>query len=197
MEKTYDFLRSELEENIKKQDTISDFIFTILGISFAFSTWFEDCAFIITILFISDILLARIIQCRNTVYYISTYLSVIEETSDINGIKWEKDLKEFRKLPYGLPFEWNLISIINVFSSRTATLIKNFGNLVLALFMESILVHIIITSEIELLYLITIIVLSIVFLIINIAFTITICTDKKLRVVYEKRWKDILNKTND
>ena len=61
MDKEYEMLRKELEENLKKQEDIKNAIFTILGLSLAFSTWYENTLFILTIMLITSILSAKII----------------------------------------------------------------------------------------------------------------------------------------
>lgn len=192
MSKEYDLLRTELESNIKKQDGINNLIFTILGLSFAFTTWYENVAFIIMILFISDILLSRILQCRNTVYYISTYLTMIEELGK-EDVSWEKNLRQFRKLPYGLPLKWNPINILNWLSSKCANIIKNFGNLILASFMLIQLLHIMNSTDVNGIYSISIYILSGACYLLNVIFTIAICTDRRVRKEYEERWTKILN----
>lgn len=192
MAKEYDILRTELDSNIKKQDRINNLIFTILSLSFAFTTWYENVAFIIMILFISAILLSRILQCRNTVYYISTYLAMIEEFGK-EDISWEKNLRQFRKHPYGLSLKWNPINILNWLSSRCAGIIKNFSNLVLASFMLIQLLHIMTSTDVNGVYSITIYILSGACYLLNIIFTIAICTDRRVRKEYEERWAKILN----
>lgn len=194
MSKEYDTLRNEIEENLKKQDSINNLIFTILGLSFAFSTWYENIAFIIMILFISDILLARIIQCRNTVYYLSTYLVTIENNNQENDINWEKNLKEFRKQKYGLPFKFNIVNIIIWLSFSFSSIIKNFGNLVLAFFMFIQLIKIIQYTNLSDLYLTIIYSATGLCLLFNIIFTTTICIDKRIRNEYENRWSKIVKK---
>ena len=112
MDKEYEMLRKELEENLKKQEDIKNAIFTILGLSLAFSTWYENTLFILTIMLITSILSAKIIQYRNVVYYISTYLLILEENNEIS-ILWEKRFKEFRMNSFGLKLRRNPINIIN------------------------------------------------------------------------------------
>lgn len=194
MTKDYETLRNEMDENLKRQDNINNLIFTILGLSFAFSTWYENIAFIIMILFISDILLARIIQCRNTVYYLSTYLVTIEKNQKENNVSWEKDLMEFRKQKYGLPLKWNIVNIISRLSYWFSRIIKNFGNLVLSSFMLIQLIRITRNASISDAYIIIIYIVAGFCFLLNIIFTISICTDKKLRIEYENRWSKIIKK---
>lgn len=192
MSKEYEILRMEAEENIKKQDNLNNVIFTILGLSVVFSTWYENVLFILTIIFISSILQAQIIQCRNVIYYLSTYLFLLEEKSE-ESILWEKRLQEFRKRRFGLQLELNPINIINWFSFKCQKIIKNFGNLTLATYMFVRLIQIIISNAINQKYTITICVLGSIFYFFNVLFTITICTDRKLYDKYVKQWKDVLN----
>lgn len=191
MNNEYEFLRKELTENIKKQDTISNLIFTILGVSFAFSTWYENIAFIIIIIFISAILLSKIIQCRNTVYYLATYMLLIEKSEEEN-ISWESNFKQFRKKPYGLPLKFKFTNIINWFSFRIADIIKNFSNLALATFTFVRLIQFVINSKLNTLNIVIIFILGGCFYLLNVIFSIAICTDKKMRKEYENRWSEIL-----
>ncbi len=199
MSNEYETIRKEMDDNLKRQDSINNLIFTILGLSFAFSTWYENIAFIIMILFVSDILLARIIQCRNTVYYLSTYLLTIEKINSENDVNWEKNLKEFRKQKYGLPFKCNIVNIIICLAFSFSRIIKNFGNLVLASFMFIQLISIIRSTTLSNIYLIIIYSVAGLCFLLNIVFTITICIDQKIRVEYENRWCKILksNMTSD
>lgn len=194
MTNEYETLRNEMDENLKRQDSINNLIFTILGLSFAFSTWYENIAFIIMILFISDILLARIIQCRNTIYYLSTYLVTIEKVNQENNASWERHLKEFRKQKYGLPLKWNIVNIISRVSYLFSKIIKNFGNLVLASFMFIQLIRITRNASISNAYIIIIYAVAGFCFLLNLIFTISICTDKRIRKEYENRWSKILKK---
>ena len=148
MDKEYEMLRKELEENLKKQEDIKNAIFTILGLSLAFSTWYENTLFILTIMLITSILSAKIIQYRNVVYYISTYLLILEENNEIS-ILWEKRFKEFRMNSFGLKLRRNPINIINWCAFKLHKIIKNFGNLVLATYMFVRLLYIVISNSIN------------------------------------------------
>ena len=195
MSKEYEMLRMEAEENIKKQDNLNNVIFTILGLSIVFSTWYENVLFIITIIFITSILQAQMIQCRNVIYYLSTYLSLLEEKPE-ESILWEKRIQEFRKRQFGLKFGLNPINIINWLSFKCQKIMKNFGNLTLATYMFGRLIQIIISKEINQKYTIIICVIGGIFYFLNVLFTITICTDGKLYDKYVKQWKEVLNLQN-
>lgn len=188
-------IRSEVETNIKKQDTISDIIFTILGISLVFNT--DNAWFVVMILLISAILLSRIIHCRNVVYYTSTYLTHIEENGGSGTIAWEKNLKTFRKQKFGLPWKGGFVNKINFISYRCIGVIKNFGNLALSTFMIIRLVQIVRNAETNIQYPIIIYIIAGFFYVLNITFTLCICTDKRVREEYEKRWKTILHREHE
>lgn len=192
MSKEYEMLRKEAEENIEKQDNLNNVIFTILGLSVVCSTWYENVFFMITIIFISLILQAQIIQCRNVVYYVSTYLSLLEEKSE-ESIRWEKRLQEFRKKQFGLELGLNPINIINWFSFKCQKVLKNFGNLSLATYMFVRLIQIVISNEINEKYAIIVCVSGSIIYFLNIIFTIAICTDEKMYNKYIKQWREVLN----
>lgn len=195
MSKEYEMLRMEAEENIKKQDNLNNVIFTILGLSVVFSTWYENVLFIITIIFISSILQAQIIQCRNVIYYLSTYLSLLEEKPE-EKILWEKRIQEFRKRQFGLKLGLNPINIVNWLSFKCQKIMKNFGNLSLATYMFGRLIQTIMSNEINQKYTIIICVVGSIFYFLNVLFTISICTDGKLYDKYVKQWKEVLNLHN-
>ena len=73
----YKALNEEIDEGIKKQETTSNLVITILGISALSSTPDKDNSilslpnniyFLLAIMFVSCVLLSRIIHYRNTVY---------------------------------------------------------------------------------------------------------------------------------
>lgn len=191
MSKEYEILRNEVDENIRKQDNLNNVIFSILGISVVCSTWYESAFFIITIIFISSILLAQIIQCRNVIYYVSTYLALLEVKED--SILWERRLQQFRRKSFGLNPKGGLINVINWLSFKIQKIIKNFGNFALATYMFVRLIQIVNFNLINSRYVILIYTMGGIAYLLNAIFTITICTDGRLYDEYTKRWREILN----
>lgn len=76
MDKEYLMLRSEIEENLKKQDQLFGTVISILGLTNVFSHISENVLFLFFILFLSTLLQLRMLEYRNIVYYISTYMVV-------------------------------------------------------------------------------------------------------------------------
>lgn len=76
MDKEYLMLRSEIEECLKKQDQVFSTIISILGLTNVFSHISENVLFLFLILFLSTLLQLRMLEYRNIIYYISTYMSV-------------------------------------------------------------------------------------------------------------------------
>lgn len=98
MDKEYLMLRSEIEENLKKQDQVFGIVISILGLTNIFSHVSENVLFLFLILFLSTLLQLRILEYRNIVYYISTYMVMfLEKDTDF---KWETRLREFKKEGY-------------------------------------------------------------------------------------------------
>ena len=71
----YNMLRTEAQESINKQDTLTNIVFTVLGTSSLYTNWNKDIPFIILIELISAVLLARILHYRHVSLYIATYLT--------------------------------------------------------------------------------------------------------------------------
>ena len=79
MDKEYLMLRSEIEENLKKQDQVFGIVISILGLTNIFSHVSENVLFLFLILFLSTLLQLRMLEYRNIVYYICNKLFYFEE----------------------------------------------------------------------------------------------------------------------
>ena len=124
MDKEYLMLRSEIEECLKKQDQVFSIIISILGLTSVFSHISENVVFLFFILFLSTLLQLRMLEYRNIIYYISTYMSVfLEKDSDF---KWETRLRKFKKEEYGYENGKLRKKIINNVVVRFGRIVKHF-----------------------------------------------------------------------
>lgn len=132
MDKEYLMLRSEIEENLKKQDQLFGTVISILGLTNVFSHISENVLFLFFILFLSTLLQLRMLEYRNIVYYISTYMVVfLEKDSDF---KWETRLGKFKKEGYVYEDGKLRKKIINMVVVRFGRIIKHFIILGLVVF---------------------------------------------------------------
>lgn len=192
MDKEYLMLRSEIEENLKKQDQVFGIVISILGLTNIFSHVSENVLFLFLILFLSTLLQLRILEYRNIVYYISTYMVMfLEKDTDF---KWETRLREFKK--EGYTYENGKLGnkIINTVVIRFGRIIKHFIILGLVVFM---LLRIVINvyKSYYMLWIKTALYIVEGFLVIfNILYAHTLSTDKVNYNIYLKRWEKIRKK---
>lgn len=192
MDKEYLMLRSEIEENLKKQDQVFGIVISILGLTSIFSHVSENVLFLFLILFLSTLLQLRILEYRNIVYYISTYMVMfLEKDTDF---KWETRLREFKK--EGYTYENGKLGnkIINTVVIRFGRIIKHFIILGLVVFM---LLRIVINvyKSYYMLWIKTALYIVEGFLVIfNILYAYTLSTDKVNYNIYLKRWEKIRKK---
>lgn len=192
MDKEYLMLRSEIEESLKKQNQVFGTIISILGLTNVFSYVSENLLFLFLILFLSTLLQLRMLEYRNTVYYISTYMSVfLEKDSDF---KWETRLRKFKKEGYGYE-NGNLRSkIVNNVVIRFGRIIKHFIILGLATFIVFRIVVNVYKSYYVLWIKIVLYAATALLAIFNILYTYTLSTDKVNYDVYLKRWEKMSKK---
>ena len=192
MDKEYLMLRSEIEENLKKQDQVFGIVISILGLTNIFSHVSENVLFLFLILFLSTLLQLRMLEYRNIVYYISAYMVMfLEKNTDF---KWETRLREFKK--EGYPYENGKLGnkIINTVVIRFGKIIKHFIILGLVVFM---LLRIVINvyKSYYMLWIKTALYIVAGFLVIfNILYAYTLSTDKVNYNIYLKRWEKIRKK---
>ena len=192
MDKENLMLRSEIEENLKKQDQVFGIVISILGLTNIFSHVSENVLFLFLILFLSTLLQLRILEYRNIVYYISTYMVMfLEKDTDF---KWETRLREFKK--EGYTYENGKLGnkIINTVVIRFGRIIKHFIILGLVVFM---LLRIVINvyKSYYMLWIKTALYIVEGFLVIfNILYAYTLSTDKVNYNIYLKRWEKIRKK---
>ena len=205
MGKEYEILRSEMMDNIHKQETINNSILSILGLSFVLTSKIESYAFIVFILFFSAVLLAKVQQCREVVYYISTYLSQREKNDNFE-VRWEYNLTKFRSELKRKRNIWSKKEYFAWMCVRTGALVKNFGILGLVSFLLVKLWVQMWPSEV---YTISeffsqadngdiiVCILSSIFYIMNLYFTLVISFDRKLRSAYTKVWEIVLSSEDE
>ena len=189
MNKEYLMLRSAVEENLKKQDQVFGIVISILGLTNVFSHISENIVFLFFILFLSTLLQLRMLEYRNIVYYISTYMVIfLEKDSDF---KWETRLRKFKKKGYAYEEGKLRKKIINIMVIRLGRIIKHFIILGLVVF---ILLRIVVNiyKSYYLLWIKLVLYVVALFLgIFNILYAYTLSSDKTNYDVYLKRWENI------
>ena len=186
--KEYNILRSELEDNIKKQDSLFALVFTILGVTSVFSTWYENIAFLILVLFITALLQVKVLECRNVVYYISTYLKVIENKYH-SEIQWESRIAQFKDVKYKPILHKTYIYVLAI---KIGRLLKHFGNLAFSLFIFFRIINMAIYDINSFNNKVINIILAAICLILNILYTYVICTDRAILPIYTEKWQTII-----
>lgn len=189
MNKEYLMLRSEVEENLKKQDQVFGIVISILGLTNVFSHISENIVFLFFILFLSTLLQLRMLEYRNIVYYISTYMVIFPEKD--SDFKWETRLRKFKKKGYAYEEGKLRKKIINIMVIRLGRIIKHFIILGLVVF---ILLRIVVNiyKSYYLLWIKLVLYVVALFLgIFNILYAYTLSSDKTNYDVYLKRWENI------
>lgn len=184
----YRMIRAEIDENIKKQDYLWDLMISVLGLSLVFNTWYENVVFLIAVILISAVILSRILNCRNCVYYLSAYL-MTEEMSEC--CDWENEVSQFKdklsdrkRHPLRQKFFfWTAF--------RGSASMKNLGNIILCSFVFVQLLPILAETEQVWLKIVFFVIACIAYLM-NLVFTIIICVDKKVKNEYKSTWDEIL-----
>lgn len=189
MDKEYLMLRTEIEENLKKQDQTFSIIISILGLSNIFLNTSENIAFLFLILFLSTLLQLRLLEYRNIVYYISTYMVVFLEKN--SSFRWETHLNQFKEGGYELENINTINKIVNKMVVSFGRIIKHFSILALSIFLIFRIVISIQSIECSLYIKLIIYVGATTFLIFNILYTYTLCTDKIKYKMYLNRWEKI------
>ena len=189
MNKEYLMLRSEVEENLKKQDQVFGIVISILGLTNVFSHISENIVFLFFILFLSTLLQLRMLEYRNIVYYISTYMVIfLEKDSDF---KWETRLRKFKKKGYAYEEGKLRKKIINIMVIRLGRIIKHFIILGLVVFILLRIVVDIYKSYYLLWIKLVLYVVALFLGIFNILYAYTLSSDKTNYDVYLKRWENI------
>lgn len=197
----YEMLHSEMMDNIHKQETINNTIISVLGLSSIFSTVYESTAFILFIMFFSAVLLAKVQQCREVVYRISSYLELFEETNQDCKITWQLHFAQFKQKIKINRSIWKTHERMTWFSVRAAAALKNFGSLGMTTYLVYRLFLLIFPmpiidfrKNISTMWTQSwiICILAITFYSMNVFFTFSISFDRSLRSAYTKIWKNVL-----
>ena len=192
MEKEYLMLRAEMDECLKKQDSVFTIIISILGLSNVFIDKFENIPIMFLLLFLTTLLQLRILEYRNTVYYISTYMvSFLEKTLEF---KWETRLKDFKKGGYELKGDNIKNKIINILGIRLGKMLKHFSILALIGFIIYKLIININTIYYPMWIKIILFIVIWVFAIFNLIYAYALCSDKVNYQEYLNRWEKIKEK---
>lgn len=190
--KEYMLVRDELTDSIKKQDTLSNLIITILGIS---AIWEQDNVYLLmTVLLISTVLLARIIHYRNVVYYLSSYLAYKEKHhKSCKDISWENNISKFKQRIFNKKGKSRKKNAFIWFAFKFAGIAKNCGNIILSaiVFWRLHSTIIPLSTSIENRIILSI---STVSLILTTILTAIISVDKRIKPEYTKTWCAVLNK---
>lgn len=195
MNDEYKMLRSEMEDKIREQDTLYNIVFTILGISSVFSTFFGNIIFLFLVSFLSFVLLVRIEGNRVYVYAILTYLRELEKrNSGISNVSWERRLNIFRRKMFKL--KDSSASIPVRLTARYGPFIKHASNIALVTFIFCQEIVLIFGSNAVIEGKIILYIISSFLLFLNLFATISICTDKRLNKIYSERWEEQFNNEN-
>ena len=182
----YQMIREEIATNIKQQDEISNTIFIVLGLSMVFNNWIENVIFLTSVLLFSSVLLSKIIHCRNSVYYLSSYLLT---NKALEYCQWERNITLFKKTAYCSDKNSGFIRFV----FHCAFIMRNLGNLIFSFFIFTQIVSIIFQSCSFNWVKITLLIISFLALGLNVIFTIVICVDRKLKEQYKEIWDKIIN----
>lgn len=184
-EKEYQMIREEIVDNIKKQDEIGNTIFVVLGLSIVFNNWIENVMFLVVVLLFSSVLLSKIIHCRNTVYYLSSYLLTDEA---LECCQWERKIVLFKKTAYRGDKNNGFIR----FMFHCAFVMRNLGNLIFCFFVFAQITSITYQPDNITWINYTLFSVAILALALNIVFTVVICIDRKVKDQYKGVWDQIL-----
>lgn len=194
MNEEYLMLRSEIDESLKKQDQIFTIIISILGLTNVFSYTSENIFFLFLILFLSTLLQLRMLEYRNIVYYISTYMVVFLEKE--SNFKWESRLRQFKKEGYGFDDQKVGHKIINKLVVNFGRVVKHFAILGLVAFVIFRIIINVYKSCYTIWIKVILYIVAGIFLVFNILYTYTLSTDNVKYNMYLKRWKKIRKKQN-
>lgn len=191
-EKEYLMLRTEIENNLKRQEALFLIIFTVLTVVNVTNHPFWNYNILLLISVLIFFLQLKILQARNTVYYLLTYLIVFLEAEDSN-FHWETRLYKFRNMKYveeNQKLNKRILNFINRITEKIAAYMHNFVNLSLAgfLFFKIIFMIPMETNKIKASI---VMVIALVVFFLNIVCALKICFDKSLKERYLNVWKQL------
>lgn len=187
----YSMLRLEMDDKVKRQDQLFDLTLTLLGLTGLLSTWYQNVLLSLFALFISAVLLVRVQECRNTVYYISAYIWAMEKNNEID-IQWEKNLNKFKEGGYLNIFENKIKNTIVKGFYQFSKILKHLGHLAFTVYIFVRLLALLLNNTKNMLSVVMSISLAVILLLINFIFTVIICSDSMLLRSYRNRWENII-----
>lgn len=189
MNNEYLMLRAEIETCLKKQEQVFGIIISFLGLTNIFPSISENVSFLFLILFLSTLLQLRMLEYRNIIYYISTYMVVfLEKYSDY---KWETRLRSFKIEGYGFEEGTFWRKLINVVVVRFGRVVKHFSILGLVVFMLLRIVINVYKSYHVLWIKVVLYGIAGLLAMFDILYIYTLSTDKVNYNAYLKRWEKI------
>lgn len=191
-EKEYLMLRTEIENNLKRQEAFFLVIFTILSVVNGVNNNIWNYKILLLISVLVFFLQLKILKSRNTVYYLLTYMIVFLENEDSN-FHWETRLYKFRKMKYiegTKKIKKKIISFFNQMTEKVASYINHFANLTLAGYLYFKIVFMVL-YETNKLKIISVIAMATIIFILNIVYALKICFDKFLKERYLVMWKKL------
>ena len=191
-EKEYLMLRTEIENNLKRQEALFLIIFTVLTVVNATNQNFWNYKILLLISALIFFLQLKILQARNTVYYLLTYMIVFLESENSN-FHWETSLYKFRnKIYVEKNQKWNkkFLYLINRIIEKIAGYMHNFVNLTLASFLFFKIIFMILTETSKIKANLAMVIASAIF-ILNIVYALKICFDKSLKERYLTTWNQL------
>ena len=191
-EKEYLMLRTEIENNLKRQEALFLIIFTVLTVVNATNQNFWTYKILLLISALIFFLQLKILQARNTVYYLLTYMIVFLESENSN-FHWETRLYKFRnKIYVEKNQKWNkkFLYLINRIIEKIAGYMHNFVNLTLASFLFFKIIFMILTETSKIKANLAMVIASAIF-ILNIVYALKICFDKSLKERYLTTWNQL------
>lgn len=191
-EKEYLMLRTEIENNLKRQEAFFLIVFTLLSVVNGVNSNFWNYKILLLVSALIFFLQLKILKSRNTVYYLLTYMIVFLENED-SDFHWETRLYKFRKIKYvekTKKFRRKIISFLNQIIEKLASYIHHFVNLTLAGYLY-LKIFFMVLAETNIIKIILVISMATILFILNFVCTLKICFDKSLKERYLIIWKQL------
>lgn len=191
-EKEYLMLRTEIENNLKRQESFFLIVFTLLSVVNGVNSNFWNYKILLLVSALIFFLQLKILKSRNTVYYLLTYMIVFLENED-SDFHWETRLYKFRKIKYvekTKKFRRKIISFLNQIIEKLASYIHHFVNLTLAGYLY-LKIFFMVLAETNIIKIILVISMATILFILNFVYALKICFDKSLKERYLIIWKQL------
>lgn len=191
-EKEYLMLRTEIENNLKRQEAFFLIVFTLLSVVNGVNSNFWNYKILLLVSALIFFLQLKILKSRNTVYYLLTYMIVFLENED-SDFHWETRLYKFRKIKYvekTKKFRRKIISFLNQIIEKLASYIHHFVNLTLAGYLY-LKIFFMVLAETNIIKIILVISMATILFILNFVYALKICFDKSLKERYLIIWKQL------